>query len=250
MNRCLGLLLLAVSSQGLFFINVMKIDDTQSIAVESSRIQRRVLFQVGATVFVGGAIRSPAEAFENRIGQLFPQLKGRPYGASTPVPQGVGTGDSLKGCPSTEEKLARQPPNCFSSAVPKQDREHYILPLHYDKSGGAAMADLVAAVQAYPPGQSNIDGGGWRLVEKSDKYLYVQYESEKIGYIDDLEFLLDETTSGVLIRSASRVGFLDFGVNAKRVNWFVDFLCGRGGWRAERITASNHPDYFAQNGSD
>ena len=51
------------------------------------------------------------------------------------------------------------------------------------------------------------------------------------------------------LRSASRAGFLDFAVNAKRVNWFATAL-GNKGWSTVLITPDNHADYFRQNGSD
>jgi hypothetical protein len=51
------------------------------------------------------------------------------------------------------------------------------------------------------------------------------------------------------VRSASRAGFLDFAVNAKRVNWFATAL-GQKGWSTSTITPDNHADYFRQNGSD
>jgi len=75
----------------------------------------------------------------------------------------------------------------------------------------------------------------------------VQFESGRIGYIDDLEFLIDDSKQSAGVRSASRTGFLDFAVNAKRINWFVSALAQKG-WSASPITADNHPDYFRQNG--
>eukprot|EP00965_Chrysotila_dentata_P051183 1696311-Pleurochrysis_carterae.AAC.5 len=44
--------------------------------------------------------------------------------------------------------------------------------------------------------------------------MYVQYESLRRGYIDDVEFAL---AKGIVnVRTSSRVGYLDLGVNAKR----------------------------------
>ena len=75
----------------------------------------------------------------------------------------------------------------------------------------------------------------------------MQFESGRIGYIDDLEFLIDDAKQSAGLRSASRAGFLDFAVNAKRVNWFAAAL-GKKGWSTSPITPGNHPDYFRQNG--
>ena len=50
------------------------------------------------------------------------------------------------------------------------------------------------------------------------------FESLKNGYIDDLELAVVEGGAKVLVRSSSRVGFLDFGVNAKRLNFLSSKL--------------------------
>lgn len=63
------------------------------------------------------------------------------------------------------------------------------------------------------------------MVAESSKpdgaYLYVQFESRRRGYIDDMEFSL---ANGVAhVRTSSRLGYLDMGVNAKvgcmRLRW-------------------------------
>ena len=45
----------------------------------------------------------------------------------------------------------------------------------------------------------------------------------------------------------SRSGYLDYGVNAKRFNWFAKRLGGVKGWKAAPVRAKEHRDYFAQN---
>ena len=72
------------------------------------------------------------------------------------------------------------------------------------------------------------------------------FESLKNGYIDDLELAVVEGGAKVLVRSSSRVGFLDFGVNAKRLN-FLSSKLRAAGWTAPEINAKTHPDYFVQN---
>ena len=64
--------------------------------------------------------------------------------------------------------------------------------------------------------------------------MYVQFESLKNGYIDDLELAAIPEIGGgaVQVRSSSRVGYLDFGVNAKRLNYIAQQLRSRG-WDAE-----------------
>jgi len=98
-------------------------------------------------------------------------------------------------------------------------------------------------VAKYEPGQGGIDGGGFVLVKQTDSYLYYQFEALKKGYIDDVEFAMDAATSGVMVRSASRVGVTDFGVNAVRLNYMADKLRSKG-WSIPEITPTTHRDYW------
>ncbi len=68
-------------------------------------------------------------------------------------------------------------------------------------------------MKAYEPGQSNIDGGGFDIVTFDPKagYMYVQFESLKNGFIDDLELALvgdDKDKNAVQVRSSSRLGYV------------------------------------------
>lgn len=55
------------------------------------------------------------------------------------------------------------------------------------------------------------------IVEVTDTYLYAEFESKLMGYVDDVEFYLDTTTNVMQVRSASRLGKSDLGVNRQRV---------------------------------
>ena len=46
-----------------------------------------------------------------------------------------------------------------------------------------------------------------------------------------------------MVRSASRVGQTDFGVNAARLN-FISAALRKQGWAIDEITPKTHPDYF------
>ena len=104
-------------------------------------------------------------------------------------------------------------------------------------------------VAAYPPGQRGIDGGGFKVIaESADRdtaYIYVQFESRRRGYIDDFEMAL---RGGVgQVRTSSRLGYLDYGVNAKRVNYFAEALQKRG-WTTSPLLSAGHEEYFSLNG--
>ena len=42
-----------------------------------------------------------------------------------------------------------------------------------------AMRDVLRAIGDYPPGQSGIDGAGWKIIKREPAYVYAQYESRR-----------------------------------------------------------------------
>ena len=106
------------------------------------------------------------------------------------------------------------------------------------------MGELLETVKAYPPFQARIDGGGFKIITADANYLYVQFESLRKGFIDDVEFAVNKD-GGVQVRSSSRLGFLDLGVNAKRLNWLSAHLRDKG-WTAPAIGEEDFPDYFVK----
>lgn len=53
------------------------------------------------------------------------------------------------------------------------------------------------------------------VVKQEANYLYAEFRSRLLGFVDDVEFLFDG--SAIQVRSASRLGRRDFGVNRRRV---------------------------------
>ena len=95
-------------------------------------------------------------------------------------------------------------PNCVSSQADPADQEHYIAPIAY----GGTMQELRRAVESMTRAT---------VIREEGNYLYAEYKSALMGYVDDVELLLDESARLVHVRSASRLGRSDFGVNRKRV---------------------------------
>jgi uncharacterized protein (DUF1499 family) len=56
-----------------------------------------------------------------------------------------------------------------------------------------------------------------KIVEQGDRYLYAEFTSKIMGFVDDVEFYLDENDGVIHARSASRLGQSDLGVNRKRI---------------------------------
>lgn len=108
-----------------------------------------------------------------------------------------------------EGKLSPCPdsPNCVVSQG-DEDAEHSIAPLTYSGEAGPAMAQLKTLVESMPR---------TKIIESTDTYLYAEFASKLMGFVDDVEFYLDPEASVVQVRSASRLGKSDLGVNRQRI---------------------------------
>ena len=103
---------------------------------------------------------------------------------------------------------ARRSPNCVSSQADPADAEHCIAPIKFNGSAVEAMATV----------RKIVDGTGRTLVVKHEaNYLYAQFKSKRMGFVDDVEFFASEKEGVIHVRSASRLGRRDFGVNRERV---------------------------------
>jgi uncharacterized protein (DUF1499 family) len=97
-----------------------------------------------------------------------------------------------------------------ASLYPDHVQKSYadIAPLAYTGDAAAAMTKLKAIVQAMP---------GTTVVTSEPNYLYAQCQTKWLKFVDDLEFLVDDGAKLIHVRSASRIGRKDFGVNRARV---------------------------------
>lgn len=98
-------------------------------------------------------------------------------------------------------------PNCVSSQAPASDQEHYIAPLAVAGGSSEAIAQLKTTVQAMERTE---------IIEETGDYLYAEFTTPLMGYVDDVEFYADGSGT-VQVRSASRLGKSDLGLNRKRV---------------------------------
>jgi uncharacterized protein (DUF1499 family) len=55
------------------------------------------------------------------------------------------------------------------------------------------------------------------IVEMTESYVHAKCRTALWGFVDDVEFFLDDTARVVHFRSASRLGYYDFGMNRRRM---------------------------------
>lgn len=120
------------------------------------------------------------------------------FAGQRPSNLGVKNGQ-LSPCPGS--------PNCVVSQG-RPDAEHAIDPIAYSGDAASALARLETVITEMPR---------TAIIEKTDTYLYAEFTSQLMGYVDDVEFYLDPTAAVIQVRSASRLGQSDLGVNRKRI---------------------------------
>ena len=203
-----------------------------------------------AAVISTSGIR-PANAFDNRM-KAFDGPK-TPGPAISPKVLGVSEDGLLKAA------CVKPSPNCFSTVLGvedpntgEQEYEHLLPMWSFDPSKLApekAFAVIDDTLRNYEVGQSGVDIGGFKIIKSSltDKnyFTYMQFESFRRGYIDDLEIMADKS-GNVQVFSSSRIGYLDKGVNMKRLNYISSKLRDKG-FSAPRISFDTHPIYFELN---
>lgn len=103
-------------------------------------------------------------------------------------------------------QLQQCPPkrNCVCSEYP-DDSGHYIEPIELSSDLSPGRFKSVIAEM------------GGIIQQEQEKYLAATFSSALFGFVDDLEIRIDEQAGVIHLRSASRVGSGDLGVNRKRI---------------------------------
>lgn len=130
----------------------------------------------------------------------FGALRGKP-----PADLGVNNG-RLKPPSLTPNSVSSQ-----ASLYPDHPQRAYaeIQPLPLKAGSGPASIQALAAVLTALP--------GIRVVEQRPDYLRAEAETRWMRFTDDLEFWFDPGRKVIELRSASRLGRKDFGVNRERI---------------------------------
>ncbi|MGH8528336.1 MAG: DUF1499 domain-containing protein [Nevskiales bacterium] len=97
-------------------------------------------------------------------------------------------------------------PNCvFSLAA---DATHHIEPLQYAGAAQHAREALIKVIESMP---------GGKVIQAPADYVRAEFTSARLKFVDDVEFLIAADIGVIQLRSASRIGFSDRGVNRARV---------------------------------
>lgn len=132
------------------------------------------------------------------VGAGFIGLRWWAANAPRPTTLGVAADGRLAPCPGS--------PNCVTSQT---GLESQLMPaLSFTDTQTAAQDRLRSLITAMPRAQIITDRPG---------YLHAEFRTPTIGYIDDVEFLLDAEQGLIHFRSAARLGYGDAGVNRNRM---------------------------------
>ncbi|PKN77140.1 MAG: DUF1499 domain-containing protein [Deltaproteobacteria bacterium HGW-Deltaproteobacteria-10] len=104
----------------------------------------------------------------------------------------------LKTCPKS--------PNCVSSQ--SEDSGHAIAPIGYSGNRAGAVARMKKVLDSMKR---------TKIVAEKDDYLHAEATSLIFRFVDDVEFYFPADELIIHVRSASRTGYSDLGVNRKRV---------------------------------
>lgn len=97
-------------------------------------------------------------------------------------------------------------PNCVSSL--SGNEKQFVEPFKYSGSIEKARQMLVSILE---------NARRARLVKIEENYLHAEFRSLLLRFVDDVQFFLPADESIIHIKSASRSGYYDFGVNRRRV---------------------------------
>jgi uncharacterized protein (DUF1499 family) len=122
------------------------------------------------------------------------------------APEGLGVQAGRLKAPSGTPNSVSSQAGLFPGHPQRSNAD--IAPFTYTGDGQAALRRLAGLLQSRE---------GCRLVTQSPDYLYAQCSTRWLKFTDDLEFYLDASAGVIQVRSASRIGHGDLGVNRARV---------------------------------
>lgn len=106
-------------------------------------------------------------------------------------------------------------PNCVMSTLPEDD-EKYVEPLSFSEGKVEKSIEFIKDLM--------VEEFGAKVLYQNEKYLHVTVQTKLMRYIDDVEFIWDEESRVLQVRSCSRLGYSDLGVNRERVERMRKFV--------------------------
>ncbi|BAZ66536.1 hypothetical protein NIES4106_12880 [Fischerella sp. NIES-4106] len=141
-------------------------------------IARRLLWSIALIIFLSLTIFSAANwAYASGLGV---------------------TNDHLSSCPASN--------NCVVSQ--DADSKHAIDSIAYHVDRNTARETLLKVLSVVPRTE---------VIEQTDNYIHALSKSRIFKFVDDVEFYFPPNESVIHLRSASRVGESDLGVNRRRI---------------------------------
>ncbi len=141
-------------------------------------------------------------------------------GCTGVIPQlGIENGQ-LTQCPTT--------PNCVSSQA--KDKKHYIEPMLTAGTPLEVKNHILKILTEFKRS---------KIIVAEENYIKAQFTSKVFRFVDDVELYFPDTKSKEMtihVRSASRVGRSDFGVNRKRIEQIRSKL------KAINVDVESRPD--------
>jgi uncharacterized protein (DUF1499 family) len=120
-----------------------------------------------------------------------------------PVPKALGVFQSkFKDCPDK--------PNCISS-FSKSDSSHYIDPIDIKEPKDVAIKKILNIIKLYKSS---------KIITNQNDYIHIEVTSDIFKFVDDVEFYFG-ISGKIHMKSKSRLGHSDLGVNKKRLGEFI-----------------------------
>jgi len=106
-------------------------------------------------------------------------------------------------------KLSKMPnkPNAVSSQTDEKDKQ--IEAMEFKENLAGSKEHIIKAIEIY---------GNAKIIKNENNYIYAVFTTGKMKYHDDVEFYFDESEKLIHVRSASRIGYSDMGLNRERYN--------------------------------
>ena len=136
---------------------------------------------------------------------ILSHVKCQTMAAEPPMALGLQANDQLQPCP--------EKPNCVSTSA--IDTDHRIDPIRIAGTPAEVLPRVKQAVES-------LGDVAWQ--SEGANYLHGIVYSKFWKFPDDVEFHYLEETENLLVRSASRIGYSDLGVNRKRVEKIKEIL--------------------------